>query len=370
MGAGLDILTSTNITRVAQAIVDRQTLPQPLLFYQRAAKPQVSDEEITLRQKFYTFAADIVSTDSKALIRDNMNFATETSRVAKFKHGFGLSESQALLFDRIENAQASAAEVISFNSHVSRNVRGLILGIQQRQESMLVGMLLDGYSYDRLGIKLSGTWGMPGDLKFNPATQWNNTAATPITDLITIKAYALRKYGELFNRITMSFQCLQYIVKTQEFLDLYKALKFSWDVPNGAIITADTAQFATVVGSMCGMTIETYDGMYREYNSTEDLAEPVRFLPENMVILSQTADDNNSAGWDFAQAINMEAVFAKYGGTSIIGAIPQNTYGIVSYTTQADPALNPAGMVCWAVDRGAPRKARPTCSARIRAWVI
>lgn len=369
MAAGLEILTSINITRVAQALVDQSTLPQPLMWYDRAAKPQVSDDEIVMREKSYVFAADIIATDSRALIRDSGEFTFETTRIAKVKHGFGLNEQQMLLLNRIENAQASAADIVTFDGYVGRNVASLILGIKQREESMIIGMLLDGYSYDRLGIKLSGTWGMPAAYKSNPATDWNNTASKPITDLITLRVYAQKTHGEVFNRVTMSYQALQYIIATTEFRDLLKATTFNWNVPDGAIDAqaTDPNKFVSVIGSMVGMTIEVYDGMYREQQSDGSVAAPVRFLPENTVLLTNSNDDNGG-GWDFAQGIIMETVVGRLGGTSVYGGFPAADFGPVSYATQADPALNPPGIVIWAVDRGAPRKLRETCSAKITAW--
>lgn len=368
MAQGLDVLTSINITRVVKKLVDINTLPQNLLFYNRATKVQAGDDEITMREESQVFAADIVSTDSRAQIRDSGQVTFETSRIAKIKHGFGLSESQMQTLNRIERSQSSGTDLWTFESYVARNTANLVLGIQQRIETMLIGMLLDGYTYDRLGIRVSGTWGMPGTYKVTPSTEWDSTSSTPITDILTMKAYALVTHGETLNRVTMSYKTLKYIIATTEFRALYKALNFTWNVDDAAIITADVNRYATVVGTMLGMTLEVYDGMYREFNSSGAINTPVRFLPENLVLFTNTADDNSGAGWDFAQGVIMETLIGKLGGTSVYGGFPDASFGPVAYATQADPSLNPPGITVWAVDRGAPRKMRQTCSAKLTAW--
>jgi hypothetical protein len=368
MAAGLEILASMNITRVAQALQDQTTLPQPLLFYNRARRVQASDDEITMREKSYVYAADIIATDSRAQIRDAGEFTFETTRIAKIKHGFGMNEHQMQLLNRLESAQASAADVITFENYVARKTEDLITGIEQRIETMLIGMLLDGYSYNRLGIQLGGTWGMPAAYKVTAAIEWDLPAtAQPITDLLALKSYAQRTHGEVFNRVTMSLTTLQHVIATTQFKDMYKAMNYVWNVSDAAIETTETLKWASPVGQMIGMNVEVYDGMYREHNSSGAINAPVRFLPENVVLLTNSNDDNGR-GWDFGQGVIMETVVGRLGGTTVYGGFPSDSFGPVAYATQADPALNPPGIVIWAVDRGAPRKHRETCSAKITAW--
>lgn len=368
MAAGIELLTSKNITRVAQALVDQTLEPQALLFYNRASRPQMSDDELTARERRYVFAADIVAPDSKAPMRESGEITFEKSAITKIKHGFGLSETYVQLLTRIEDSRASAIEQFTFDGYIARNTRDLILGCQQREEAMLVGMLLDGFTYDRLGVHMSGSWGMPSDLKATPGgADWDNTAATPITDIITLKVYAQTTYGQVFNRLTMSLACLQNLIATTQFQDMYRATIYRWDVPSGVVITADALQFASFVGQLVGMTVEVYDGRYREYQNDGSIITPTRFLPEEKVLFTNSADDNGAA-WDFGQAEIMESKIGRLGGTNVIGGGIQEGFGPIAYATQANGNLDPAGLIVYAVDRGAPRKSNLTCSAYITAY--
>ncbi len=368
MAAGLDVLASVNITRVAQQIVDVTTLPQPLLWLNRTAKIQAGDDEITARLKFNIYAADIITEDAQALTRDSGQVSFETNQIAKIKHGFNITESQAKTLMKIEKHQGSKVEEFTFAGYIARNTAALIKGIQQREEGMLIGMLLDGYTYDRLGMKVSGSYGMPSDLKITPSTaDWDSTSGTPISDMIGVKAYALRTYGEVYDRVTMSYQALQYIIETTEFKSIFKALNFFFSVDSAAIPTTDPLHYSSVVGRMIGMDIEIYEGRFREYAADGTENSTTRFQPEEKVIFTNKADDNSSSGWDFAQGEIIESLFANFGNTNVIGGRVLEGYGPVAYTV-INGNLNPPSLTVWAVDRGAPRKLRPTCSAYITAY--
>ena len=107
MGFAWDILAPGNITRVMQQTQDALTLPMPLMWYDRAAKVNASDDELTLRDKHYVYAADIIAADSPALVRDAGEFKFDRHEIAKLKHGFAISESMVKTIRRIEAGSLS-----------------------------------------------------------------------------------------------------------------------------------------------------------------------------------------------------------------------------------------------------------------------
>lgn len=384
MGYGWDILAPANITRIIQETQDQLTLPMPLVWLERAAKVNASDDELTMQETSHVFAADIIAADSRALIRDSGSFNFFQHQIAKLKHGFGISESQVQLLRRIEANRAMDNEKISFTNYIARRAKELLLGIEQRQEAMLNGMLMDSFDYDRLGIKLSGTFGMKQDLKFNPVAAWTSTStAKPVRDLMNAIVYARRHYGEVYNRITMSYEALTNLVATDEFKDVYKANVFTWSAPTAGFDATVAANPGFYVGFLQNfisagiasqgagggpILIELDEGQYREASSASTIAGTQRFHPENVIYFTNSGDDGQSSGWDWGNGEVMEVVIGRMGGTGVIGEFTTEGYGPVGYATQADPNLNPPGLVMWAVARGGPRKHRDTCSAKLTAW--
>lgn len=387
MGYAWDILAPANITRIVQQTQDVLTLPQPLLWWERAAKVNASDDELTMREKSYVYAADIISTDAGALIRDSGEFTFDQSQIVKLKHGFGISESMVMLLRRIEANKAMDNEMLTFKGYIARRAAELQLGLKQRGEALLVGGILnDSVDYKRLGISISGTFGMPSDLKFTAGTAWTSAStATPIADIIAVLKYGSRKYGEGYDRVTMSYTALQKIIATTEFKDIYKGNAFTWSVADANITSrANNPNFyvgfvanfigASMAASSDGggrqVKIEIYEGQYRDYSSKGTINATKPYQPENVVFFSNSGDDGSSSGWDWGNGEVMETVIGQLGGTGVIGGFSGQAFGPVGYTTQADPNLNPPGLVMWAVTRGGPRKHRDTCTAKLTAWTV
>ncbi len=401
----LSILSPPVVTRVMQETQDTLTLPMPLKWYARANMPNVTDNEMTMKERSYIFAADIIAADSKARIRgaDEVSFAQFGSD--KIKHGYALSEEMLKLLRRLQGGNALDNEYLGFQSYLKRKAMELEIGAEQRVETMINAMLVDGYTYDRMGIKITGTFGMPADLKFNVVEPWRNADGTinvnakPITDIINCLMYALRHYGEAYNRLTFTFAALQAMVGTTEFKETFKGEGFKYQQTSDAATNARAASptfylsfiadfISDAIRTQSGMNsngvsnqgrqvqIEINEGQYREYSPTNNpLANGFTpFHPgEGTVIFTNTEDDNSSTGWDVGNGECIEGLMASMGGSSVIdaGAFAQmgTAYGPLGYCTQADVHLNPAGIAMWNVRWAAPRKHRDTCSAKLTAYV-
>ena len=386
MGFGIDILAPANITRVMKATRDKQTLPMPLKWYPRAAKPQASDDEMTMKEQTQIYAADIISADSEALVREAGKFSFVQHGSNKLKHGYSLTESMIRTYRRIESGMAMDNEIGHFSGWIADKNAKLVLGIEQRVEGMINGMLADGYDYNRFGIQVSGSWGMPSDLKFTPVVSWNDPSSTPITDVINALVHAYDKYGEAYNRITISYEILSAWVATTEFKNIYKENALKYETSTNATANARSASpafylpfLSAFIGdslatdSQAGgreVVIEVDRGTYYEYSPSTVGGRNERFHPSNLVFFTNSGDDNGS-GWDVGNGEVIEALLGSLGGTNVIGGSftgLDSFYGPVGYATQANGNLNPAGLVCWAAAWMAPRKHRDTCTAMLTAW--
>jgi hypothetical protein len=199
---------------------------------------------------------------------------------------------------------------------------------------------------------------MPSAFKITPSTLWSNTAGTPITDLLSFMgATAPEVYGEVFDRITMSRLAFRYMVATTEFgAKLAGQLRYSGSASNlNTLSQSDMVRFAS---DILGAEIELYDGVYYTRNANGSKAQN-RYIPQNKVLLTNRADDNNSQVRDFANGIVTESIVASLVGNSQFGG---EQVGPLSYYT-GNEDLNPPDVTAWAVARGFPRKHRETSSA-------
>lgn len=354
--ANYSYLSAARINGIMQGLQDPRLLPQQLIWLGRVASVPTLDEEIMARYVGTITVSDIIADDAKAVVYDQGQFRYETTKIPNIKHGIGMNQSMLNQLRRLQMQYAGPRDLGIFTDWENRTIQAINLGINQRIESLLVGMMIDNYDYDRLGIKLSGiTWGMPSDLKVTPSVAWDSTSATPVTDINTILRIARTRYGQNFNRVTMSTQAFMYLVQTTEFQNQAKIFGFGLaGVPGPTLnIQSDSTLrelFRKMIG---GMEVEFYDARYFVQDTTGTILS-YPFLPITKVILSNTADDNNPAVMDWANGIVAESVVgAATGMLSVKGTTEQ--YGPYSYAT-APPDLNPPSVTYWGVKRGFPRK--------------
>jgi hypothetical protein len=114
----------------------------------------------------------------------------------------------------------------------------------------------------------------------------------------------------------------------------------------------DVANIRALFSAVTGMTLEIEDTTFkvRNANGTKTVQ---RVMPANKVLLSNTADDNNPAAFDFANGIPTETIVAQFiAGAPDIGG---RQYGPVSYY-DGNPSLNPPNLKAWAVAKGWARR--------------
>lgn len=370
MTPGYEYLSVLRLGRIIQALEDMRLLPRELLFVNRTPITPAMDTEIIARNINRIQIADVISDDSRAVTYAAGKLQLETTVVPNIKHGKHLSQENLNQLAMLNAASARPDTSDMGNNEIYGNflvsmIDDLRVGVYQRVEQLLIAMHLDSISYDRLGMKISGTWGIPSDLKVTPSVPWTDPVnATPVNDIWNLKRTASVRYGAMFDRITMSTQAFLYMIGTAEF-----QTKARTTVPlyfNYSNIPAANTEFQRNVAiSILGIKeLELYDARYWSVDSAgQQTSSP--YLPTNKVILADTANDNNAAVQDFANGITTESTLSGLlpnTGTGVIGGFGAGRRGPVPYAS-IPPDLNPPQLRLWCVMRGFPRRFRLQASA-------
>jgi hypothetical protein len=353
MPIGSNLLSTVRINQVMAAIQDVRELPNELVWLRRTPAIDAVDGEIMARFVGRVQIADLVADDSQAVTYTSGKMTFETTTVPNIKHGQQLTQTQ---INELVALQTQGADVGLYANYEQNIIDGLLLGIRQRQEALILAMLCDSFSYDRLGIKMSGvTWGMPADLKVTPSVAWTDaTNGTPVTDILTLKRLAQVRYGIMFDRLSMSLAAFLYMIATTEFQNRARTF-LAPNVSYVNIATQNTDYMKLLAQSVLGVAeIELYDSRFWSQDSTGALTS-APYLPINKVIFSARANDNNPRVWDWASGIVTETLVGSLMRSSMVGRFPAAQRGPVAYATVAED-LNPPNITYWGVTRGFPRK--------------
>jgi hypothetical protein len=367
--AGFELLSVPRVSRIMQALEDTRTLPQELKFVQRTPFVPAAEGEIVGRWINRVQIADLVADDARALTYAAGRVQLEQTTVPNIKHGRQLTQENLNELQNLDAALAGVDVREMGNNEIVGNVLPSIvddirLGIYQRCEALLVAMHLDTWTYNRFGITVQGTWGIPADLKVTPQIPWtDHVNADPVNDVWVLKRNATVRYGGSFNRMTMSttafiqmISCANFQEKARTTLPLFINLA---NLP-----AANIEQQMTIAENVLGCQVELYDARFWSQDSAGNLTS-APYLPINRVIFSDTANDNNPAVQDFANGITTESRLAGLlpnTGSAVLGNFAPGMRGPLAYTT-VNSDLNPPNVTIWGVMRGFPRRFRLQASA-------
>ncbi len=355
-------LATYRINAIMRGLRDNRELPQNLLFLNRTPLVDATDGEIMADFTGNVFAADIITDNQRAVVRNAGTFTLEATKLPNIKHGSPVHQDMLNLMERINAGGGIRDDAGVVTRYLQRTMNNLLTGVRQTQEILCVGMALDTVTWNRLGVQFTATFGTPADLKVTPTVAWSNAAtATPIADIQTQVALRREKYGQGTTRITMTSVAFRQMIATAEFRDKAALYNQLVGVTAANFPTADVGTLQGVAGRILGLDIELYDGKYFTQNNAGVTSAATNFLPDNKVILSDTNDDNNEESADVANAIVTESVvsgiaetgFAGVGGTGGFGG---PTFGPVGYATLSSHDLNAPGINLWGVARSFPRK--------------
>jgi hypothetical protein len=354
MAENLRLLRAARVNTIMQALQDAREMPPNLVWSNRIGDVPALDDEIMARFVGRLQIADLIADDQAAVVYQTGKFNFESSAVPNLKHGSAVTQS---MLNQLRALQGSVANDMGiFTAYENRTIDGLLTGVRWRKEALFIAMLIDGFSYDRLGIKMTNvSWGMPSDLKVTPSVTWDTAAtATPVADILAVKLIGKARYGITFDRVSMTTTDFRYMIATTEYQA--KAKQF---LPAQLSFTnlslANLTQQQALAESTLGMTIELNDSRYWTQDAT-GVQTSAAFHPVGKVILTSTANDNNDSVMDFANGIVTESIVADLVDSAMIGSLGGPQYGPLAYATVANAQLNPPGIVYWGCARGFPRK--------------
>lgn len=331
----------------------------PMLFADRVPVTDAFDDEMFGRFTQKIIAADVVANDQEAVVQEAGRIDILTHSLFNVKLGRRLGQALLNRLDQLRNygtvlpGDTEAMDTLFFN--IAQN---LLLGVRQRINHMACGMLIDSYHYDRLGVKMDLTWGMPSNLKVVAGTTWDQNTATPITDILTLADQtAVDNYGMTYNRVTMSSKAFTYMTSTSEFVNKAKTF-YGFDYGTGGLNVANRPAMLKVAGQVLDKEVEIYDAVLTEKNE-DGTSNRVRVLPQNKVLLTNSAYDNNNY-YDIANGVVTESLVGSLTGEGPNAVRGGRQLGPLGYY---EARMNPPDMTAWCVQRTVPRKIVPESSA-------
>lgn len=356
-----DILATTNVKAIVNELQDIRQTSRKFTWIERIPRTETVDGDIMAKYTGRAYAADIIAYDASAVVRAPAPIKLEQTTIPKYKHGLVINEDMMNVLDRIRAGNASRTDNNIFENYMVNTMTDLIDGTRMRIEAVLVAMLCDSFTYNRLGIQIAGLgWGMPSALKPTVGVLWSVPAtATPVNDVGALDVVAQQTYGITYDRMTMSYTAFNYMISTAEFqakAQLYSGILF----PAGSFPINDIKLQTELAQRILNKKIEIDDRQFFVENA-DGSETATRYQPANKVILTATGFDGDRSAYDFAAGLIQETRPGLVPG--IIGGFNGQEFGPVGFWTAATHDGNPPGMVGWAVDRGFPRKVNLAANA-------
>jgi hypothetical protein len=350
----LEIFSTARIGRVVQGVVDTRIAGPNNRWSGRVPKVPAVSGEILAKLRSRALLAPIVADDAPAPVQAAARLVFQSDVIPNIKHGRHFTQEQMRLYRSVSQGSAARGDLSLLTSIRDRTIRDLLDGIDIEINLMCLSMMLDGYSYDKLGFKFTATWGMPSVLKSNSAADWtDHTNADPVQDIRGLKRAGQAYWGQMFRRLEMSTPLFLEMVQCAKYQTYAKSF-----IPQVLVFGNFDPRNTTSMVSLARLTLDVdeivlVDDRYA-YMNPDGTTTTGTYLPVGKVLLTDPADDGNSDAWDFAQDEVGESLIGNFGG-AVVGGPPTNSRGPVSYAT-VPPDLNPPQVTLWAVDRGFPRK--------------
>lgn len=355
------LLNDVRINKIVRNLADQLVLDQPLTYLNRVPMGDVYDNsQILATYSSRIYMADIIMDDSRARVVETgaMTTAAQTNVVPNIKIGRSLSQRQIGNLSYLERGLAAAEgeikrEIVAAELTMARE---LVQGVRQTMNLLCAAMYLDGVVYDRFGVKIAAGFGTPADCKstvVDPAKTWtdaNIATMDAITDLQQLATAVRVKYGKVYNRVDMSTSQFQRIIKSTLFRSAVRSYLGLQPTDEVSLSIHNIAQSQRLFEAISGLVLILEDTtvVAQRQDGTDATSKVV---PENKVILTSSADDNNATRFDFAQGIPEELIVGRLVDNAPALDVVQP--GIASYY---EGSMNPPDIRCWAVVKGWARK--------------
>jgi hypothetical protein len=354
--SGMRWLTTARINRIVGRLAAKLEIARPLLYLARLPLVPAFDDELVGRFTGKILAADLVADEQEAVVQESMTLDVVAQPAPNIKHGQRLGQRLLNRLEALRNNPTAQGEnaLADWDKNLAAN---LLLGVRWRMNALACAMMIDSFSYSRLGLVISGaTWGMPAGLKVTVGTAWSVAAtATPIADIFALDQYARLNYGIMYDKVTMTTPDFRNMIATTEFANKATLVLGAYFLTTPAALpTKQDPRMLQIAQQILGKTIELDDFQYNT-RANDGTLSTTRALPTGTVLLSRTQDEGDGSVMDMANAIPTESVVAGLTGGNEFGAMPANQYGPIGYYTRR-PDFNPPDVVAWCVAKSFPRK--------------
>lgn len=345
------LLSAVRVTKLMSALQDKRGIDAKLVNLARTPVVPATDGEIMARFSGQVIIADLIADGQRAGLYSPGKISLESTTIPNLKLGTALTQEQLNLF----LSSLNGIQVMDnlYPTTESRIVDNLRRGVQYRMEAIIIAAKMGGFSYDRLGIKMSNVdFGMPADLKITVATPWTDPVnATPVSDVSVATRVGEIKYGILYDRMKIDLSAFNYAIATAEFQA--KARQFM--APNVSFVNLDLSNreaMRNLAQNVFGKEIEITGQRYWTEKEDGTLGS-APFQPINKVILESSQSDGDASVIDFANGVVTEALISNMPDSPIQGQLPLNARGPVGYVTSEH---NPPSASYWGVGRGFARR--------------
>jgi hypothetical protein len=358
-------LSTARINRIIGTLAAKLEIERPLVWLDRLNLVPAFNDELTGRFTGKVLAADLIVDDQRAVVQENMSLELVADTIPNIKIGQKLPQR---LLDRLRQfeQQGTVSGENALRDWDMKIAENLLLSVRQRQNAIACAMMMDSFSYDRLGVKITGaTWGMPANLKVTPSVAWggNPTTATPLSDIWNIDQVARLAYGIEYDTVTMSTSDFRDMAATTEFAQRATlVIGAHFLLSSAALRTKNDPEMMKIAKQVLGKEIVLDDHTYN-VRANDGTITTTRTLPLHKVVLHRSQDERDDSIWDMANGMPTESIVADMIGQGVGADLGGEQYGPIAYWTPASPDLNPPGAVCFAVVKSFPRKFVPESSA-------
>lgn len=300
---------------------DPRTVPGELFYLNRTPVLPATDRELMMRWRGTAVIADLIALDARSTVYRMLQAKTSQAEIPKIKFGTSLMESDVREVLTLGQAELDAGRPVpEFVRNLFRLlIRQLVVGRRWRLESMLIGSILGGFSYDRMGIKMNGTFGKDSAVIATVSPAWTDAVNSKPLDNIRYFIDYMRIYKQTrINRMVLPSAAFDTMIATDQFKAESQSALLSLFNLTALPVTNRDEQIAALKRRTGLQEIVLYDSHYRWENDA-GARFLQRLLPLNAVILDSTDNDNNENVRYIGNAGVTETAFAGVVGHREIG---------------------------------------------------
>lgn len=327
-----------NLVREASAI---KSDTNNLIFINRTPIVSYFDDEeligasmITTETKF--FAADVITDENETtVVYDSIkSFEFRSASIPNIKIGQHIGQSTLNRAEKYRKYKESA-DLKILQEHEQTAAESAIKGVNQRFNQMLVPYML-GRDINAYGIVFKTTNKVAPQI--HRKADWT-VNPHPLASIRGHLKAVKNKYGVTYDRVTMSSTMLRAIVRNCDNKKVIKA--GSTGIKEGIV----------ALGKALKLEIEIYDGTFAT-RGTDGTLKHIPYLPKDVLLFSNTANDNKKDVFHFGNAVVTESIVSTLFNTNA-GNFGGAMVGPIGYYT-VEGNLNPPDVKAWAVSRGLP----------------